>query len=242
MNRNSFKTKHVKDDEVTEDADFETALQSCVDRYRESPNTVALAILKQTYRMAASKRKPKKKGFGKILLELLANTEVMNMLCATGLDFQHADVYKQAASLQWTFAEMINFIIAVTHRIAMAAEEYQAAGGEGITFDVIKEFHVFSKTERLCEARTRKILMISNAIASGINLAAVGSTAAVSANGMNMQLVKEMVDNLDVGGLAVTCVHLFTDTRFIAKIKKDYVAGIIRGDFEQNFGMVLEQE
>ena len=48
----------------------------------------------------------------------------------------------------------------------------------------------------------------------------------------NPQVMKEVLQNLDVGGLVVTCLHLFSDTRFITKIKKDYLAGVIQGSAE----------
>ena len=62
---------------------------------------------------------------------------------------------------------------------------------------------------KLYEVRTRKILSISNALASAGNIAyAVGT---------------EDWRKLDVGGILVTLYRLFTDVRFITKMKKDFV-------------------
>lgn len=62
---------------------------------------------------------------------------------------------------------------------------------------------------KLYEVRTRKILSISNALASGGNIAyAVGT---------------EDWRKLDAGGIMVTLYRLFTDIRFITKVKKDFI-------------------
>ena len=59
------------------------------------------------------------------------------------------------------------------------------------------------------EVRTRKILSISNSLASAGNIAyAIGT---------------EDWRKLDVGGILVTLYRLFTDVRFITKVKKDFI-------------------
>lgn len=59
------------------------------------------------------------------------------------------------------------------------------------------------------EVRTRKILLISNSIAS---------TSSVI-----YSVVTQNPKNLDIGGLLVTITRLFSDVRFMAKIKKEFV-------------------
>ena len=61
----------------------------------------------------------------------------------------------------------------------------------------------------LYEVRTRKILLISNAIASTSTII----NAAVTSN----------PKNLDIGSLLNTVTHLFTDIRFIARIKQEFI-------------------
>lgn len=61
----------------------------------------------------------------------------------------------------------------------------------------------------LFEVRTRKILLISNAIASTSTII----NATVTSN----------PKNLDIGSLLNTVTHLFTDIRFIAKIKQEFI-------------------
>lgn len=65
-------------------------------------------------------------------------------------------------------------------------------------------------TKDLYEARTRKILMYSNVIASSSNLIAV--------------YITKNPKKLDVGGLIVTISRLFSDIRFITKLKDEFIS------------------
>lgn len=84
---------------------------------------------------------------------------------------------------------MCNMIIALIH---------------GLFYDPNKE-----ESRELYEIRTRKILLISNMIASSSNII----NAYITAN----------PKNLDLGGLLVTITRLFSDARFITKVKKDFI-------------------
>ena len=77
-------------------------------------------------------------------------------------------------------------------------------------------------TRELYEVRTRKILLISNSIASTSSII----YAAVTKN----------PKNLDIGGLLVTITRLFSDIRFIAKIKKEFIEN------EMNKQLIAELE
>lgn len=61
----------------------------------------------------------------------------------------------------------------------------------------------------LYEVRTRKILLISNSIASTSTI-------------INTAITKNP-KNLDIGSLLNTITHLFSDVRFIMRIKKEFV-------------------
>lgn len=96
------------------------------------------------------------------------------------------------------------------------------AGSAGITLlidMIISLVHsLFYNADRdgeksLYEVRTKKILLISNAIAS---------TSSVIAT-----CITQNPKNLDIGGLIVTVMHLFSDIRFMAKVKKEYIEGEI---------------
>lgn len=66
------------------------------------------------------------------------------------------------------------------------------------------------------EVRTRKILLYSNAISTSLNLAYIGANAYFG-NG------NEAWKKLDIGGLLVTLHRLFSDVRFITKIKEQFI-------------------
>jgi len=61
----------------------------------------------------------------------------------------------------------------------------------------------------LYEVRTRKILLISNSIASTSNII--------------QTVITKNPKNLDLGGLLVTLSHLFMDLRFISRIKEEFI-------------------
>ncbi|AIQ62437.1 hypothetical protein PSTEL_04260 [Paenibacillus stellifer] len=88
-----------------------------------------------------------------------------------------------------TLAIIINMIIGLVHGMFYNKEK-----------DGEREFF---------EARTRKILMYSNVIASTCNVITV--------------CIINNPKKLDIGGLLVTISRLFTDVRFIAKLKQEFV-------------------
>ena len=79
-------------------------------------------------------------------------------------------------------------------------------------------FRDANEDKKLYEARTRKILLISNSIASTSSIIATAIT--------------ENPKALDIGGLLNTVMHLFTDIRFITKLKKEYIEGQISGQLQ----------
>jgi len=71
----------------------------------------------------------------------------------------------------------------------------------------------------LYEVRTRKILSISNTIASASNIVAVAVT--------------KKMDFLDIGGLLVTIRRLCSDLRFIARVKQEFIEGKLDKEWEE---------
>ena len=84
---------------------------------------------------------------------------------------------------------LLNLIITLTHGLFYVPDE--------------------NLTRDQYEVRTRKILLISNLIASGSSIIA----ACITRN----------PKNLDIGGLFITVTRLFSDIRFITKIKKEFL-------------------
>lgn len=71
------------------------------------------------------------------------------------------------------------------------------------------------------EVRTRKILLISNSIASASTVIHTGITSNPK--------------NLDIGSLLNTVAHLFLDVRFIARIKEEYIEAQIQNKLQAEF-------
>ena len=71
---------------------------------------------------------------------------------------------------------------------------------------------------KLYEVRTRKILLYSNTIASTSNVI--------------ISCLTKRYELLDVGGLIVTIIRLFSDIGFIARIKQEFIAAELYKDIE----------
>lgn len=87
-----------------------------------------------------------------------------------------------------------------------------------------------NESKELYEIRTRKILLISNAIASSSTI-------------INASITKNP-KNLDIGSLLNTVTRLFSDVRFIAKIKREYIEGEIADKLKvelQEIDRIFEQ-
>ncbi|MEI3377448.1 MAG: hypothetical protein V8R08_06455 [Coriobacteriales bacterium] len=108
-----------------------------------------------------------------------------------------------------TLTILINFLIATLHRWYLSSMNTDA-----------------SISEELLEARTRKILMLSDTIATGTSAAKT--------------LLTQGRSRFDIGGFATTAYRLFKDTRFITKLKYEYLNSslnkIYQGRYVEIFG------
>ena len=82
----------------------------------------------------------------------------------------------------------------------------------------------------LFEVRTRKILLIANTIGTSSNLI--------------FSYITKNAGAVDIGGLLVTLSHLFSDTRFFLKVKKEFIENKIYEKIEKEIKEldVIEQE
>ena len=76
-------------------------------------------------------------------------------------------------------------------------------------------------SKQLYDVRTRKILLISNAIASTSTIINAG--------------IMQNPKKLDIGSLLSTITHLLTDVRFMAKIKQEYIDNEIQRRLQKEF-------
>lgn len=107
---------------------------------------------------------------------------------------------------QAVVAILINMIISLIHGLYYDPQKYSS--------------------REIYEAKTRKIIMYSNLISTTSNLLLVGGSMALGNEGA--------IKSLDVGGLIITIHRLVTDTKFIRKIKEEFIFGefnkMIQGD------------
>lgn len=92
-------------------------------------------------------------------------------------------------------SELINNIITIFHNLLYDEQKYSS--------------------RELYNIRTKKIILYSNLIASSSNVIWVGANM-YSGN-------EKAIKDLDIGGLLVTLHHLIYDTRYIQKIKEEFV-------------------
>lgn len=72
--------------------------------------------------------------------------------------------------------------------------------------------------KKIYEVRTRKILLYSNTIASTSNII--------------VSVIRKNPKKLDVGGLIVTIMRLFSDIRFITNIKQEFIQSSLDINFQ----------
>lgn len=93
-----------------------------------------------------------------------------------------------------------------------------------LLFDmIIGLVHALFNKERidkeLYEVRTRKILLVSNSIAASSNII--------------QTYITKNPKNLDIGSLLVTVSHLFSDLRFISRVKEEFVRSELDKDLKK---------
>ena len=249
LTTSDMKTVHIKNNQKYANADTLKMLGYCKERFNEKGGkpVVAIALAKQAYHIHSDQKS--KAGIGLPFLQLICDEKTIRALCNRGIDFNAVEflgtVAKQAA-----FAELINFVVATTHRILVAKEEYDAFCKENNISDEITLKKALEKkgisnilfgNETLNEVRTRKILLISNAVASSANIIYVGVAAGVSGAAGNSAGAYDALSKLDVGGILVTLRHLFSDGRVMAKIKDDFIKEAYNKEFAERLEAIEKE-
>lgn len=147
-----------------------------------------------------------KKGLPIPLLEVFAES-LAGKLYQDGYDSLQV-LQKSNHALSAITAELFNMLIGLIHGLF-----YQP------TVDAKISEELRLKERNLYEVRTRKILLISNSIATTSNVAIAALT--------------ENPNYVDLGGLFVTLSHLFRDIRFITRIKQEFIQEILDKEFQE---------
>ena len=180
-------------------------LQQAIERTKDQPSAFVASLIKQIIHIGTDLYTPCGIQIPGANL-ILSNTEVekMTRFISSG------DIIKVGTSAK--LAELINLLISTLHTLM---------------------YNPLSSVSReLYNARTRKIIMYSNIIATGSNILWVG--------GNMLAGTESAIKQLDIGGLIVTVKRLISDTEYIQQIKEEFVLGsfkdMIRGD-----GLELEE-
>lgn len=183
-------TSDFKDPRIATYGSTAVMLQQVIERTKEQPEAFVASLIKQIIHIGTDLYTPC--GIQIPCANLaLSNTQVekMTSYISTG------DLVKVGTSAK--LAELINLLISTLHTLM-----YDPS---------------MSISRNLYNVKTRKIIMYSNAIATGSNVLWVGANMYVG----NEAAVKQ----LDIGGLIVTLKRLTSDTEYIRQIKEEFVLG-----------------
>ena len=198
-------TSDFKDPRIATYGSTLVMLQQAIERTKDQPSAFVASLIKQIIHIGTDLYTPCGIQIPGANL-ILSNTEVekMTRFISSG------DIIKVGTSAK--LAELINLLISTLHTLM---------------------YNPLSSVSReLYNARTRKIIMYSNIIATGSNILWVGGNMLAG----NESAIKQ----LDIGGFIVTVKRLISDTEYIQQIKEEFVLGsfkdMIRGD-----GLELEE-
>ena len=192
----------VKNPKIAGPVSTTQMLSAAGKRFEDDKKSVVAAVIKQLIHIATDLYTPcgiTLPGAGLVLSS--SSVEQLTEYISTG------DLIKVGASAGTSV--LINTIISAVHGCKLL---FQSDDEE------------FSK--ELYQARTRKIIMYSNVIAS-------------SSNVISTVLTKD-ANNLDIGGLLVTLYRVFNDTRFINKLEYEFLNSGLSKVYEERYAQVAE--
>lgn len=230
-----FKSYHVGRSDIGHtipiaEADMNKIMQYGFNRWQESKATVGLAVAHQTYHINSDKLSHA--GIPLPFIEVFADSKFIKELTDKGFDYAKLE-FAGGVVKQTMFAEIINYVISVAHRLTILYKEnLLKADCTKLSIDDLKLS--LMKQMTLDEVRTRKIILYSMSMASVANSIIIGSSEYVAVQTGNEKKAEEALKKIDVGGYISTLMHLITDVRFISKVKKDFCAKMIEEDFQNH--------
>lgn len=209
VTNNRFESFHVKTgltgrntflDMLKQRADTKKVLSYTRDKLlyeeKEGRMKIACSLLKEAEHLLSD---VKSKDSLPIPIVSVFSEKMAETLADYGVDTENLlNVGKQAG-----YALLINFIISTLHRLCYREEK------DG---DI-----------KLYKVRTRKIVSLSDLIASTSNVIAVAVTEAAAAITKNERLAKKGMKYIDIGGYIVTINRLISDYKLIKKIKMEFI-------------------
>lgn len=203
------------------------------ERYQKDHNALKYAFVKELAHIESDKKSIA--GIPLPFLTLLFGDEKAKELTLKGFDLntfeKGIDVGKQAG-----VTILINLIISWLHKLYILWDEVKDTDG---SIEKVKTY-LNTQLNDFDSVRTKKIIMYSNLIASSVNLAVcVGGGVACSTS--NLDLSKKLLSHTDIGGLMVTICTLFKDSKFILKVKDDFIKETINNDFNQKLAAIEKE-
>lgn len=201
-------TLHIRNPRISTPASTLIMLDKAAQRVKDDKRSVFAALIKQIIHIWTDLYTPAGIQLPGINLVLShKNVDRLTKYVSTG------DVIKVGASAG--IAVLINTLIEALHTLMYQEEKH----GDFMLYSV----------------KTRKIIMISNVIATSSNIIWTGSKTAATRNLMHLK-------ELDIGGLIVTVKRLITDLKFINDIKREFLLQNFeklisdRNDEEEEYG------
>ena len=220
-----LKTFHIKKGKIVARGSFLKALNYSVKHFKQNKIDIVLAILKQFYHIKSDELS--KKGLALPFAELFS-PETAEELSDMGFDYANVKHVIKTVGRQFELAEMINFIIAITHKLYLFIEDKHLN-----TSNFESKYSELISPDEVKKVRTKKVILISETIAVSSNIIACSIAAAIGAATENPDMIKKAGENVDLGGIISTILHLFTDGRFIIKLKKEFIEKALERDFEE---------
>ena len=125
-----------------------------------------------------------------------------------------AQVLKDAGK-QMVGSVIINYIIAILHGVFCKAE--------------------YQEDLKFVKVRTRKVLLISNMIATSSNIVVTAAATVIAAYTGNEELAKTAYKHADIGGAIITMTRVFSDLTFISAIRNEFITGKLRAEMDKVF-------
>lgn len=155
-------------------------------------------------------------------LEIFTSPDKAMELSQYGYNAANLNLVIKGAAKQAAGSILINFIIGMIHGYLCRYEE----GTELIYTQV----------------RTRKVLLISNLIATSSNVIAMAVLGIVSAYTQNAKAAEFAYKHTDIGGAIVTLYRTFTDLDFIERVRDEFIKKQMDAEISKIFDKLNEFE
>ena len=144
-----------------------------------------------------------KNGLAIPFLEIFTSPERALELSKYGYNAANLNLVLEGATKQASGSIAINFIISMLHGLLCKYED-----NEGLIYT---------------EVRTRKILLLSNIIATSSNVIAMSVLAIISAYTQSGHAAEFAYKHLDLGGAIITLYRTMTDLDFIDRVRDEFI-------------------